>query len=128
MAHQQEGLVKVHVQLAWVVQMGFSTVCKETSLLLVQSAIKKKIYILKGYKKFLKPYASVWKLLRHYVGFPEGHIIRKIVIITSLEWTWHRILAVISFITNRERHTHSYVCGGAQSNDPQSMDHPLNRL
>lgn len=108
--------------------MGFSTACKETSLLLVQSAIKKKIYILKGYKKFLKPYASVWKLLRHYVGFPEGHIIRKIVIITSLEWTWHRILAVISFITNRERHTHSYVCGGAQSNDPQSMDHPLNRL
>ena len=39
--------------------MGFSTACKETSLLLVQSAIKKKIYILKGYKKFLKPYASV---------------------------------------------------------------------
>ena len=128
MAHQQEGLVKVHVQLAWVVQMGFSTACKETSLLLVQSVIKKKIYILKGYKKFLKPCASVWKLLRHYVGFPEGHIIRKIVIITSLEWTWHRILAIIRFITNRERDTHSYVCGGAQSNDPQSMDHPLNRL
>ena len=113
MAHHQEGLVKVHVQLAWVVQMGFSTVCKETSLLLVQSVIKKKIYILKGYEKFLKPCASVWKLLRHYVGFPEGHVIRK--------------LAVIRFITNREKDT-SDVCGGGQNNDPQSMNYPLNRL
>ena len=85
MAHHLEGLVKVHVQLAWVVQMGFSTVCKETSLLLVQSVIKKKIYNSYGYETFLKPCAGVWKLLRHYVGFPEGHIIWKIVITTSLE-------------------------------------------
>ena len=40
--------------------MGFSTVCKETSLLLVQSVIKNiYIYTSYGYETFLKPYASV---------------------------------------------------------------------
>ena len=39
--------------------MGFSTVCKETSLLLVQSVIKKKIYNSYGYETFLKPCAGV---------------------------------------------------------------------